>query len=137
MYQDNPKPYMIERLVASLTYPTMGLIGFIWILLGQFTKSVPTKFTAYHCYLSIFLSLGYIIVNYIFWFLYDVITHIPILNRLVAQIVYLFNAPGLFNYSLMQIFIYSVIIYLAVTAFLGKYSYLPWFSDIIKSILRK
>lgn len=137
MYQENDKLYMIERLVSCLTYPTMGLIGFVWILIGQFTRSAPTKFTAYHCYLSIFLSLGYVICNYIFWFLYNMITHIPFINRLVAQLVYLFNMPLVLGYSFMQVLIYGTIIYLAVTAFMGKYSYLPWFSDIIKSIVRK
>ena len=129
------KPYLIERLVACLTYPTMGLIGFVWILLGQITKSQLTKFTKYRCYLSIFLSLGFVLCNYIFWWGYDIITHIPFINGLVAQIVYIFNMPVLYGYSIMQILIYSVIIYMGGGAFIGKYSYLPWFSDIIKSIV--
>ncbi len=137
MFVDNPKTYMIEKIVACLTYPTMGLVGFIWIIIGQVTRSVPTTFTAYHCYLSIFLSLGYVIFNYIFWFLYNLITHIPFINGVAAQIVYLFNMPLVYGYSFMQILVYGVICYLALGGLLGKYSYLPWFSDIIKSIVKK
>lgn len=137
MYQDSQKIYLIERIVSALTYPTMGLVGFIWILIGQFTKSAPTKFTAYHCYLSIFLSIGYMIFNYIFWFLYGLISHIPFIGRFVAQIVFLFNMPLVLGYSFMQVVIYGAVVYLALTAFIGKYSYFPWFSDVIKSIVRK
>ena len=137
MYVDNPKPYLIERLVAGLTYPTMGLVGFVWLIIGQITKSTPTRFTAYHCYLSIFLSLGYVICNYIFWWIYDLITHIPFINRIVSNLVVYFNFPIFYGYSFMQIIIYSVLIYMTVTAFLGMYSYLPWFSDIIKSIVKR
>ena len=136
MFVDNPKPYAIERIVSCLTYPTMGLVGFVWLLIGQFTKSAPTRFTSYHCYLSIFLSLGYVIVNYTFWFLYNLITHIPFINAFIAQIVYFFNMPVLYGYSIMQTFIYGVIIYLGAGALFGKYSYLPWFSDVIKSIVK-
>ncbi len=137
MYDESHQPYVIERIVSGLTYPTMGLAGFVWLLIGQLTKSAPTRFTSYHCYLSIFLSLGYVICNYIFWWLYEVITHVPFINTPVAQLVFLFNAPILYGYSIMQIFLYSVIIYMTVTAFLGMYSYLPWFSDIIKSIVKR
>ena len=39
--------------------------------------------------------------------------------------------PLIFDYSLLQAVIYAILIYLAVTAFMGKYSYIPWVSDII------
>ena len=51
--------------------------------------------------------------------------------RIVAQITFLLNMPLIFDYSLLQSVIYIFIIYLAVTAFIGKYSYIPWVSDII------
>ncbi len=137
MQNQQPKLYVIERIVSGLTYPTMGLVGFVWLIIGQITKSSPTTFTLYHCYLSIFLSLGYVIFNYIFWWIYEIVTHIPFLNVVVAQVVFLFNMPLIIGYSIMQILIYSAIIYLMITAFFGKYSYIPWFSDVIKSIVKR
>ena len=37
-----------------------------------------------------------------------------------------------FNLSLIQIVTTTIILYLAITAGMGYYSYLPWISDIIK-----
>ena len=33
--QEQAKPFMIERIVAALTYPTTGIIGVIWLVLVQ------------------------------------------------------------------------------------------------------
>ena len=89
MFVDNPKTYMIEKIVACLTYPTMGLVGFIWIIIGQVTRSVPTTFTAYHCYLSIFLSLGYVIFNYMQIYKY-IISNVSFLHTENIQLCIIF-----------------------------------------------
>ena len=50
MHSDYEKPYMIERIVSGLTYPTMGMIGFIWILLGLITHSKLMNLTQYNIF---------------------------------------------------------------------------------------
>ena len=130
------KPYVIERIVSALTYPTTGIIGVIWLILGWITKSYPRKFTQYHIYQSIFLSLAFVILDYLVRIIANMFAYVPIINRIIAQLLYWFNMPVLFEYSIIQIFIYSLLIYLTVTAFLGKYSYIPFVSDNIKQLLR-
>ncbi len=132
MHCETQKPYMIERIVSSLTYPTMGMVGFIWLILGLITHAKLRPFTQYHIFQSIFLSIAYVIVSILLGIVSNVLSVIPLINKLTAQIIFWLNVPAIFGYSLIQACIYSVIIYLAVTAFLGKYSYLPWVSDIIK-----
>lgn len=134
--QEQAKPYVIERIVAALTYPTTGIIGIIWLIIGMITKSAPRKFTLYHIYQSIFLSLAYIILDYLVRLLANMLSFIPLLNRLVAQILFWFNMPVLFEYSIVQIFVYALLIYLTITAFMGLYSYIPVVSDNIKQLLR-
>lgn len=134
--QEQAKPYVIERIVAALTYPTTGIIGIIWLIIGMITKSAPRKFTLYHIYQSIFLSLAYIILDYLVRLLANMLSFIPLLNRLVAQILFWFNMPVLFEYSIVQIFVYALLIYLTITAFVGLYSYIPVVSDNIKQLLR-
>lgn len=137
MFRDEQaKPYAIERIVSALTYPTTGIIGVIWLILGWITKSYPRKFTQYHIYQSIFLSLAFVILDYLVRIIANMFAYVPIINRIIAQLLYWFNMPVLFEYSIIQIFIYSLLIYLTVTAFLGKYSYIPFVSDNIKQLLR-
>ena len=124
-------PYMIERIIAALTYLTMGMVGFIWLIAGLFTKARLKPFLQYHICQSIFIALGFTVLSIFIGWLSNLLSFIPIINRLVAQITFLLNMPLIFDYSLLQAVIYAILIYLAVTAFMGKYSYIPWVSDII------
>ncbi len=124
-------PNMIDRIVASLSYITMGMAGFIWLIVSLFTSARLKPFLQYHIFQSIFISLGFTVLSLFIGFVSNILSFIPLINKLVAQIGFLLNMPLLFGYSLIQIVIYSVLIYLAGTSFLGKYSYIPWISDII------
>lgn len=124
-------PDMVERIVASLSYLTMGMAGFIWLIAGLFTNARLKPFLQYHIFQSIFISLGFTVLSLFIGFISNILSFIPLINKLVAQIGFLFNMPILLGYSLIQIVIYTVLIYLAGTSFLGKYSYIPWISDII------
>mgnify|MGYP001513345949 FL=1 len=135
-YNNSENPYMIERIVAALTYPTMGMIGFIWLILGLITKARPRAFTLYHIYQSIFLSIAYVVLSLLIGIVVNILSYVPLINKLVAQIVFWTNAPVFFGYSIIQTIIYAIILYLALFAFMGRYSYFPWVSEIIKENLR-
>lgn len=122
---------MIEKIIAALTYITMGMAGFIWLIVGLFTKARLKPFLQYHIFQSIFISLGFTVLSIFIGWLSNLLSFIPLINRLVAQVTFLLNMPLIFDYSLLQSIIYAILIYLAITAFMGKYSYIPWVSDII------
>lgn len=124
-------PYFIERIVAGLTYLTMGMVGFIWLIIGLFTKARLKPFLQYHIFQSIFISLGVAVLSIFVGFLSNILSVIPFVNKVVAQINFLLNMPLIFDYSILQTVIYVFLAYLAVTAFMGKFSYIPWVSDII------
>lgn len=124
-------PYLIERIIASLSYMTMGMIGFIWLIIGLFTKASLKPFLKYHIFQSIFISLGFAVLSIFVGWVSNILSFIPFINKLVAQINFLLNMPLIFDYSILQTVIYVFLIYLAVTSFAGKFSYIPWISDII------
>lgn len=124
-------PYVIERLVVSLSYLTMGFVGFIWLILGAFTKSQSSDFVRYHIFQSIFISILLFILNVLIGIINDVLTVIPFVKVLIQHIYYLFNAPLFLNYSVIQVVMYLFIAYLMITSALGIYTYVPFVSDII------
>ena len=124
-------PYIIERIIASLSYMTMGMVGFIWLIIGLFTKASLKPFLKYHIFQSIFISLGFAVLSIFVGWVSNILSFIPLINKLVAQINFLLNMPLIFDYSILQTVIYVFLIYLAVTSFAGKFSYIPWISDII------
>ena len=128
-------PYLIERIVVSLSYLTMGFIGFIWLILGAFTKSQSSSFVKYHIFQSIFISILLFILNVLLGIINDVLSVIPIIKVFTQQIYYLFNAPLFMNYSLIQMVMYLFIAYLMITSALGVYTYVPFVSDIISQFV--
>lgn len=137
MSEYNAKPFMIERIVAALSYITMGFAGFIWLIIGLFTKANLRPFMQYHIFQSIFISIAYFLLCMILGFVMNILSFIPFINRLVAQITFFLNAPIFGYYSLIQAVLYGIIIYLAVTSFMGLYSRIPWISDIIDQNVRR
>lgn len=131
-YSQN-EPLLLERIIASLSYITFGFVGFIWLLLGIFTKNNLKPYLKYHVFQSIFISIAYFLASALLGFIMNILSLIPLINQLVLQITFYFNAPFLFGFSVIQVMIYAVLFYLALTSFQGKYSYLPWISEIIRA----
>lgn len=129
-------PYMIERIVSALSYITSGLVGFVWLLLGVFTKSNVRPFLKYHIFQSIFLAMAYILLTYLLGMLSSIINFIPVVRNVLSMLIFPLMIPLLFGFSIIQILIYTLIFYLVVTSLMGRYSYLPWISNLIKSYIR-
>lgn len=133
----NAKPFMIERIVAALSYITMGFAGFIWLIFGILTRAQLKPFLQYHIFQSIFISIAYFLISMILGFLLNILSFIPLINKLVAQITFFFNTPIFGAYSLIQTVVYAIILYLAITSLMGQYGRIPWISDIIDQNVRR
>lgn len=122
--------YPIERILSSLTYLTVGGVGFVWLIIATIFKKNVTPFLRYHIFQSIFISITYYLLSVFANLLYVILYKIPIINA----IPFFLNAPisVFFGLSIIQCITTSIILYLAITSFMGMYSYLPWVSDIIK-----
>lgn len=121
--------YPIEKLISAATYLTAGGVGFVWLLIAAVMKKYVTPFLRYHILQSIFLYIAYFLLITFAKLIYVILGRIPVINA----IPYFINMPVsfLFGLSIVQAFTTAVILYLAITAFMGKYSYIPWVSDII------
>ena len=127
--QPSRQIYPIERIISAASYLTAGGAGFIWLIIAAILKKHVTPFLLYHILQSIFLSILYFLIATFAELIYIILYRIPVINA----IPYLINMPlpvahGL---SLVQVITTAIILYLAITAGLGLYSYFPWVSDII------
>lgn len=124
------KPYAIERILSAATYLTAGGVGFVWLIIAAFTKKHVTQFLMYHILQSIFVSILFFLISILGELIFMILYRIPLINA----IPYLINLPlpFLFDLSIIQTLTTTVILYLAITAGMGYYSYLPWVSDIIR-----
>lgn len=123
------KPYPIERIISAGTYLTASGVGFVWLIIAAFLRKQVTPFVMYHIVQSIFISIAFLLISILGNFVYIILYRIPIINALP----YLLNMPIDFalGLSIIQLITSTIILYLAITAGMGYYSYFPWVSDII------
>lgn len=108
----------------------MGGVGFVWLIIAALTKKQVTNFLMYHIMQSIFLSILYFLIVTIGGMLMIVINKIPFMGLISLLIIS--PIPLFFGLSFVQLVSTTIILYLAITSFMGFYSYLPWVSDVIK-----
>jgi len=127
--------HIIERIISAATYLTAGMAGFVWLIIAVLLKKRPTQFILYHTFQSIFLYIAYFIFFELYKLVFIIIAKIPIINAVMFMFNNFINSPItlLSGLSLLQAFTSAVILYLAITAFMGQYSYIPWVSDIINA----
>lgn len=128
------EPYPVEKIISAATYMTAGGAGFIWLIIAAILKKSVRPFLMYHIFQSIFLSILYFLLTIFTNLLLVILLKIPFISYLIGKLVYylIVPLPFILNLSIMQTLTTSVIAYLAITAYLGYYSYIPWVSDIIK-----
>ena len=136
-YRLNPdKPYFMEKLVSALSYLTMGFVGFIYLVIVILTKKNLKPFLKYHIFQSIFISIGYYLLTIFIGLVCNILLFIPLINKITTMILYYATINIIFGCSIIGLFVYAVLFYLVITSFQGKYSYIPWVSDIIKMNVR-
>ena len=126
-------PALIERIIAVGTYITMGMVGFVCLIFFAISKNNLKPFLKYHIFQSFFLIMALFLLNIFVGFIVSILGIIPFINILVYKILFFFTAPIIAGLSLSSLFILGLMIYLVFTSLQGKYSYIPWISNIIDS----
>jgi uncharacterized membrane protein len=128
-------PNMFDRGISVLSYFTFGTVGFIWMVVCYFAGKPPMPFVKYHIIQSIFISVCITLFQIIFSILSNALNIIPAIGAIVQNLIYyVASYPLIFHNSVLQIFIFSFLIYVTVTVFQGKYTEIPWFSDMVRKI---
>lgn len=133
-YNNNILP--AEKTIAVLSYLSFGFVGFIWIVLGAFLKQNLKQFLKYHIYQSIFLSILFFIVSNLIIMVLNLLGFIPFVNAIIGLFVFYLSVSlfsiGSVHFSIIQLVILGFMIYLSTGVIKGKYTFVPWVSNIIK-----
>ena len=129
-------PDIKEKISAAATYLTLGIWGLIWLLISKRSYFDQKDFVRFHCYQSIFVGLLYMFIPQGFAILFSLITQILGLIPFLSPVTDgLHVAHGIiqtaFHYGLLALIIYCVIFSL-----FGKYTNIPYISQIINRMLR-
>lgn len=124
-----------EKIISVLSYATFGTIGVIYLLLGAVAGKKPKSFTKYHIFMSIFLSFFLYVLSHIIVFVFNILGYIPFVKAVVATFTFFAGKEILsfagFHFNPVTLSVTCLYLYLSLGAIFGKYSYLPFFTDVI------
>ena len=129
-------PDLKEKIGASATYLTLGIWGFIWLLISRKHYYDQKDFIRFHCFQSIFIGILYMFVP----------QGLAILFSLIIQIIALIPGTTIITeplhviHGLIQSFIHYgsivLVIYCVIFCLYGKYTNIPWISQMTNRMLR-
>ena len=125
-----------EKLGTSAAYLTLGIWGFIWLLISQKSYYDQKNFIRFHCFQSIFIGILYMFVPQGLAILFSLIVQII---GLIPGTVFITEPIHVFHGILQSIVHYGslvLVIYCVIFCLLGKYTNIPWISQIINRMLR-
>ena len=129
----NYEPLPLEKIISALSYFTMGIVGFIWLLLGAILKLGLRPFLRYHIYQSIFLSFLFFLISMGLSLILGILSYIPFIGGIISTITFLIATPIIATFSILNILFILFIGYLVITSLLVKMTFIPWVSNIIKA----
>lgn len=137
MYRLGKDPVsLFDRLVSFISYLTVGWGGIIVLILMHIRKKKPSRFLTYNVHQAIFIALLFFVVSMALGLLLKYLSYIPFINYLVAQISFFFNRPVFFDFSITQVFMIGLVLYMAILSLFGRYPRVYWVSKIIDNSAR-
>ena len=123
---------IFERVISVLSYLTGGFVGFVYAIGIFFMKRRLTAFLRYTILQSILVSFLIYVLSLVIGLIFSILSHIPFIQILVSWIYLIFNKSFIGSYSIIQIFIFGLYLYMAGLAFVGRYPRVYMISDIVK-----
>ena len=129
-------PDIKEKIGCVIAYFTLGIWGLIWLLISKTPSYFQKDFMRFHCYQSIFLGILYMFIPYGVSILFSLIIQILSLIPQAAFIVQVLHVIHGSLQTLINLFGLALIMYCVVFCLYGKYTNIPWVSQVINRMLR-
>lgn len=129
--KDSMNISLFDRIFSSLSYITAGWCGLIVLFILHIRRKNASHFLRFNALQSILIALILFVVSLGLSLLEGFLRLIPFVNYLTAQISFIFNRPVFYNWSLIQVFLLGLTLYMAIFSLLGKYPKLYKISKIV------
>ena len=115
------EPEIPDRIVSALSYLTAGWGGLIYMVILYFARKNASKFLRFNVFQSIFISFAVFVIAMIYNLLFDILTHIPLIQIAISWLDLLLNKPTFGHYSLLQGCVLVYLCYVVILSLLGKF----------------
>lgn len=139
-FQHNVLP--IEKIISAFSYITMGIVGFLWIIIAHLMKKRLKYFLMYNIVQSMFIAIFLAIFKLIIDIFLSIISLIPFIDFVAAIINILISFKILtipflhMSFTIIELFIYSLLIYLIWGISIGRIFYVPFLTGIMQKVMK-
>ena len=132
--QHNEIPYT-ERIIASGSYLTMGLVGFVWFLLSYFVlKKEMSKFLSCNIFQSFIISILCAVLSIVYDIVMRIIFAIPFIGKFFYFLhVLIFSTPIFNTLTLANFITLAILLYLSIFPLFGTLPFIPYITNVVKS----
>ena len=127
------KVALSDRLISILAYYTFGIFSIIWIVFANLTKKRITSFLMFNLYQAIFVSVVLAVISLLYSIAINFMMAIPFVGKLASVFDIFFNkTPLYFSFTVSGLIVTLLVTYLSFMALIGRKSYIPFVSEIVK-----
>ena len=125
-----------EKIGAGISYLSLGIWGLVWLILSRKNYYEQKDYVRFHCYQSIFIGILYMFIPQglaiLFSLLIQIIGLVPGIN-FVSKSFHVIHGilQTALHYGLLALVLYCV-----VFSLYGKYTNIPWISQMVNRMLR-
>ncbi len=132
----------IEKIISALSYISMGIVGFIWIIIAYALKKRLKYFLMYNIVQSMIIAIFLAIFKLVIDIVLSIISLIPFIDFLAAllNIIISFKILSIpflhMSFTLIELFIYSLLIYIICGIINGRIFYIPFLTPVMQKIMK-
>ena len=123
---------ILSRLGSAFSYLTAGWGGIIILIVMYLMKKRMSDFFAFNVKQSVIIAFSLFVIGMTWGIIYNLLSHIPIIQIVVAWFDFIFNKPIFLSRSITEIVVASLILYCTAFSILGKYPIIYKISSLIK-----
>ncbi len=132
----------IEKIISIISYPTMGIAGLIWYIIACFLHRKLRYFLMYNITQSIIIAIFLAVIKLLSDLILPLISMIPFVDIIAACINFILSIKVLtipilhLSFSIFQIFLNLLFLYIITGIILGRIFYIPSLTDFCAKIMK-
>ncbi len=132
---------LLEKIISVLSYFSMGIIGLLWIIFAYVCKRNLKYFLMYNISQSMIISIILAIIKLCFSTILSLLSFIPFLNFITAVINFVISLkiirfyPSGISFTLFELFVFILLIYIVTGVILGRIFYIPILSKFMNKFM--
>lgn len=143
MQHNGLKVNLLEKIISTLSYITMGIVGLIWIIIAYANKKSLKYFLMYNISQSMVIAILLAILKLILDIVLSIFAVIPFLSYITAIFNYIISIKiiriyGLgLSFTLFELLVFILLSYIIAGIFIGRIFYIPMLTSLMQKLMKR